>query len=249
MVPYEDQTKLQRITGCAVLPDELIAEYKVRQRMAHALGMTGALTVPMLIDLARHCGLGIKPDAPAAGKVDWGKIDANGTVRVEVNQFGTWMPGVFEGRISSGSIGVRLDADPDFVREVRTRPDVLRLAVEHRDLEPAPDDGEVTAAARLLLDAAKPVSEHDKAKPTPARKPRKKAEDKKTPPDGIGDDDVVVDSTDWANSDKCDVWVTTDDDTVDATFIGVHKGDDGDLLIVEVKGEQMHVEPDRVRKC
>lgn len=219
MVNQDDHDTLQRILQCEAIPEAVIAEYEVRQRMFHRAGATGALPLAALIDMVRHLGLApLKEKIAVTGpEFDWRSV-AVGT-RVEVSLFGSWIAGVFLGFVESGTLAVKLDSER-YVKEFRKH--VVRLAGP--DVGPPPPDPDEVPAS--LPDTEVYVGdENDAAQINTA--PAADA--------AILDDDEPYN---WSEIEPgAPVFVDENDVILDGQLLAISKVGEGYVLTVLVDGE------------
>lgn len=256
MLHLDDEDALRRLCGNAV-PADFKAEVETRTSMLHRLGGGGRLGLVALIDIARDFGIGPKEEAKAKDEViNWRLYPANGTVSVEAN-FGTakepiWLPGVYAGPVSHGSIAVRLRGD-NVVRE--RKPSQVRFPVEEPETFPE------VIAAHAAVDTGPELDDTDVYDPPEpeykpesmafkAKEPDKPAPSQEpTPPAPIVIENVVDDddgsdepppeeSYDWsARKGKCKVFISVDGDIIDGIFAGTSQDSEGALLVMTDQGD------------
>lgn len=131
MLHQTDLESILRATGLETVPKWLEDEYELWLTNFHkAFGSSGPLGSLLIPLLDKHELLKPIKNAPQTGPVDWRSLDADGSVRVEVNMFGTWMGGRYFGLVEHGTLAVRLD-DSEETKEMQ--PHVVRLAEQVSD--------------------------------------------------------------------------------------------------------------------
>jgi hypothetical protein len=217
--PYDEET-LTRILGVDRIPEEIEAEYAIRISMYHRGGGSGPLGVIGLIDLSRSLGYAPPKTDAKPDQFVWRDYPQDGTVRVEALYFGAWQPGIFLGFVEAGTLAVRLDGD-DFVRECR--PDMVRMVGIKEVIPPIE---EPDARASLLKPAEKPVEEPEPL-PLPPSEPDPLLQDEDPP------------EFNWSTVTEGEpVWVETDGDYKDASFVTGEDSEEGVFITVLIKGEK-----------
>jgi hypothetical protein len=128
MIHPSDAQTLQQMLGTDAFSTALVQEYRIRLKMFHACGGSGPLGILPLIDMIRSGGFIVPSEQKTEPVVvDWMQMPQDGSVAVEANIQGQWLPGKFTGFVGSGTLSVRLDDDPE-VRECS--PHHVRLRAE-----------------------------------------------------------------------------------------------------------------------
>lgn len=150
--PDDLQAIRNALNSSAELSPELEAEYSTRLRMFHGAGGSGPLGPLAIVWLLRAFNLE-PPKQAQPERIDFRNLPRQKT-RIRTLRYGSWEPGVFVGLGDNGQIYVRLDSDPDTVREVCNRDDVLRL--EHVDYVEVPHGVVIASTSDAALIAAAP---------------------------------------------------------------------------------------------
>lgn len=132
MLNPQDEEMLQRMLRVSSLQDDVRREAEIRTQLFHRSGFNGPLGAVALVDMLRFMGHSPAVEPTPTERIDWTKVDADGSVRVEARFGGAWCPGVFLGLIDNGVLTVRLDEDP-YVKECRW--DMVRF---EQEAPPAP---------------------------------------------------------------------------------------------------------------
>lgn len=72
MLHPRDEESLCALLRVSEVPEKVVAEYDIRQRMYHSGGGTGPLGIGLLIGVLRHVGVAL-PEREVPVEVDWRK--------------------------------------------------------------------------------------------------------------------------------------------------------------------------------
>lgn len=154
LIHPNDELMLKNMLAVESLPMILVEEVDLQTKMFHRACGSGPLGAMGLISIIRQLGMKPPRSQAATGPTEWRKFK-KGT-RIEAYYFGNWMPGIYDRPSSNGMLCIRLDENPDYVKEARAG--IVRLAKGAAELSaadfPAKDEG---PDARITLLDRKPA--------------------------------------------------------------------------------------------
>lgn len=251
MIHHDNETSLLRILGVRAIPADVRDEVELRTRMYHSDGNSGPLPTIALIDAVRFCGKTRPVDSAEKAKVQWRDMPQDGTTRVEAFVANNWLPGVFLGFVSAGTLMVRLDGIA-FVQECQ--PGNVRLATA--PVEPVSDpinevpptttdeeDEKIDFAGRDADDV--PFDTNGGTAVAVATRPARASTGAVNRGGHDMHDDVVTGNENWpAVQAGAAVWVEVDNDILDGTFVGLNENG---KVKVNVNGSVREIDPDEAR--
>lgn len=154
LIHPNDELMLKNMLAVESLPMILVEEVDLQTKMFHRACGSGPLGAMGLISIIRQLGMKPPRSQAATGPTEWRKYK-KGT-RIEAYYFGNWMPGIYDRPSSNGMLCIRLDENPEYVKEARAG--IVRLAKGAAELSaadfPAKDEG---PDARITLLDRKPA--------------------------------------------------------------------------------------------
>lgn len=155
LIHPNDELMLKNMLAVESLPMILVEEVDLQTKMFHRACGSGPLGAMGLISIIRQLGMKPPRSQAATGPTEWRKYK-KGT-RIEAYYFGNWMPGIYDRPSSNGMLCIRLDENPEYVKEARAG--IVRLAKGAAELSaadfPAKDEG---PDARITLLDRKPAA-------------------------------------------------------------------------------------------